>query len=254
MGLTIHYSLHSRVRSPRKASELIARLRGRALDLPFDKVGDVIELTGPACNFETADHESPHRWLLIQAGQYVDRAAKNGGTYSYNVVPTHVIAFETQPGDGCEPANFGLCRYPAVIEIEEEEQYVRGQGFVRPKRRLRTKLGGWFWSSFCKTQYASNSAVGGVPNFLKCHLAVVRLLDHAKELGILQGVTDEGDYWEKRDVKALAQELGSWNELVAAAFGKLKDQFGDGLVAPITDFPDFEMLEARGAAAKHTSS
>jgi hypothetical protein len=24
-----------------------------------------------------------------------------------------MIAFETKPGEGCEPANFGMCQYPS---------------------------------------------------------------------------------------------------------------------------------------------
>ena len=42
-------------------------------------------------------------------------------------------------------------------------------------------------------QYASNPDCGGVENFLRCHLAVVKLLDHAATLGILKEVSDEGD-------------------------------------------------------------
>ena len=249
MGLTIHYSLRSRVRSPRKARELVARLRGRALDLPFEQVADIVELTGPACDFENCDREDPHRWLLIQAGQYVDRPAPGGGNYSYGVAPTHLVAFETLPGPGCEPANFGLCRYPAFIEIEEEERYVRGKGWVPArKRRLRTKLTGWYWGIFCKTQYASNSECGGAQNFLRCHLAVIKVLDQAKSLGILEDVSDEGGFWEKRDVKALAEEVGDWNAMIAGWAGQLRDMFGDEVVSEITNFPDFEHLEARGRA------
>jgi hypothetical protein len=245
MGLTIHYSLKSKVRSPQKAVTLVEQLRQRSLDLPFKHVGEVVEVTGGDCNFDKRDTNDPLRWLLIQAGHYVERAAKNGGTYLYNVAPTHVVAFTAHPGDGCESANFGLCRYPAFIEIEEEEQFVRGQGFVRPKRRLRTGLSGWFWSSFCKTQYASNPQHGGVEHFLRCHLAVVKLLDHANDLGILGEVTDEGDFWEKRSVEALAKEVGGWNEMIAGWAGRLKDVLGNGLEAPITSFPNFEYLEAQ---------
>jgi hypothetical protein len=76
------------------------------------------------------------------------------------------------------------------------------------------------------------------------------MLDHAKQLGILASVSDEGDYWEKRDVKALAQEVGEWNEMIAAQAGQLKDLLGDKVKAPITEFPDYEHLEARGRNPK----
>ena len=72
------------------------------------------------------------------------------------------------------------------------------------------------------------------------------MLDHAKELGILQHVSDEGDYWDKRDIEALAREVGEWNEMLAAWAGQLKDQLGDGLFSAIAAFPNFEHLEAAG--------
>ena len=238
MGLTIHWSFRSKTRSPKQARVKIAHLRGRALDLPFEQVADIVELIGTDCDFENCKQDDPNRWLLIQAGRYVERPVR-GESYSYNVAPNHVIAFETLPGDGCEAANFGLCKYPAQIEVADP---------VRPgqRQRLRTGLSGWSWSSFCKTQYASNPECGGVQNFLRCHLSVVSMLDHARSLGILEDVSDEGGFWEQRDVQALAKEVGQWNNMIAGFAGQMKDWFGDQFVAAITDFPDFEHLEANG--------
>jgi hypothetical protein len=122
MGLTIHYTLRSDTRSAKKARELVASLRSRALDLPFEHVGDIVELSGTECDIESLDRDHPHRWLLIQAGQYIDILTRGGANHSYCVVPTHVIAFESIPGPGCEPANFGLCKYPASIETESDER------------------------------------------------------------------------------------------------------------------------------------
>jgi hypothetical protein len=62
----------------------------------------------------------------------------------------------------------------------------------------------------------------------------------------LQNVSDEGGYWEKRDVAALAREVGDWNTMIAGLAGQLKDLFGAEVVAAITDYPDFEHLEAKG--------
>ena len=42
------------------------------------------------------------------------------------------------------------------------------------------------------------------------------------------------------------REVGQWNEGMAALVGQLKDMFGGDFQAPITQFPDFEHLEARG--------
>ena len=233
MGLTIHYRLHSDAHRPTEAWRLIEELRRQALSLPSVKVGEVVELAGDACNYEKLNRDHPHRWLLIQAGQYVEREGIH-----YHIEPKHVIAFSADPGDGCEEANLGLCRYPGIISITDPR--------TRHPRKLRTELKGWCWSSFCKTQYASSPAAGGVQNFLRCHILVIRMLDIAKELGVLSSVSDEGGFWENRDVEMLAKEVGEWNVGMAALAGRLKDLLGGGIDAPITKFPDFEHLEAKG--------
>ncbi len=227
MGLTIHYSLRSGSKRLTDARRLVGQLRARALDLPFQEVGEVMELRGQDCDFERRDHDDPLVWLLIQSEGSVSRKP-----YYYRVKPCHLVAFWIRPADGCEDANFGLVHYPGMIET--------------PRGTVRTNLTGWRWSSFCKTQYASDPACGGVENFLRCHLAIVRLLDYARELGILETVSDEGGYWECRDARALALEVGEWNEMIAARVGQLKDHCGAALAAPILSYPDFEHLEAAG--------
>ena len=237
MGLTIHYRLHSGTCSPVEARQLVEDLRKRALDLPFQDVSEVVELKGEACEFDRYDRDHPHRWLLIQAGQFVEREGIH-----YTVAPKHAIAFSAWPGEGCEESNFGLCVYPGVLDIKDPR--------TGRARKLRTELKGWCWSSFCKTEYASSPSAGGVEHFLRCHVSVIRMLDHAKQLGILASVSDEGDYWEKRDVKALAQEVGEWNAHIAGLVGQMKDLIGGDFDAPITKFPDFEHLEAKGRRKK----
>lgn len=232
MGLTIHYKLRSSSSSIKTVRDLVGQLRQRALDLPFKEVSEVVEFTGDEADFEQADREHPMRWLLLQAGQYVEHDQRY-----YKVAPRHVIAFSTWPGEGCEEANFGLCRYPGTFE-------------GRDGRRIKSGLRGWSWSSFCKTQYASNPDCGGLENFLRCHLFVVKLLDHAKAIGILGSVSDEGEFFEKRDVKALAKEVGDWNTMIAGWAGRLKDVLGDGVESEIAKFPDFERLEARGRSGE----
>ncbi len=237
MGLTIHYSLKAQG-SHVRAQKLIQALHNHAQDLPFKEVGAVVELSGEQCDFNKRDTEDPLRWLLIQATKSVEdkqtRRVGNGEwrDFSFTVLPTQVIAFTAWPGQGCEESNFGLCKYPALMETSNG-----------PKK---TKLSGWRWSSFCKTQYASNTNCGGLPNFLRCHLTVIALLDKAKELACLEDVSDEGHFWEKRDLADLTQKVGSWNEMLAAFRGCLKDLAGEGVRMPISLFPDFEKLEAAG--------
>jgi hypothetical protein len=233
MGLTIHYSLRFPGRDEAEARRLIEQLRQYALGLPFAKVGDLIDLSGAACDCDQEEHEASEHWLLIQAKKWVAR-----GDHHVGIAPVRVFAFKTSPGEGSESANFGLCLYPAVVA---------GAG---KSGRGRSKTGaepGWQWSSFCKTQYASNPAHGGVENFLRAHLSIVRLLDHAGKLGILGEVSDESEYWEKRDARALAETVGRWNAVVAGVVGNMKDAAGgEDVQAEITSFPNYEHLEAEG--------
>jgi hypothetical protein len=239
MGLTIHYSFKAQG-SDAQARALVEALHQTAQDLPFKELGQVVDLAGEQCDAEKRASDDRLRWLLIQATGSAEfkppgRSRNAGYTTWYNVVPSRLIAFDTWPGEGCEAANFGLGQYPSVIQTD------RGP--------LRTGLSGWCWSSFCKTQYASSPKCGGVPHFLRCHLTVIAMLDRAKALGCLDTVSDEGGFWEKRNLPELVREIGSWNEMIAAFGGKLKDLVGEGglqVESPITEYPNFERLEAAG--------
>lgn len=226
MALTIHYSLTTDLTKPKDVRQLVEAVRQFALDLPFESVSDIIEFNGdePEAEDDTA------RWLRIQSESHVEV-----GQYHYQVPPTHCITFSTWPGQGCEAANFGFCKYPAFINVEG--------------KRIATKRKGWSWSSFCKTQYASDPQLGGVQHFLRCHLGIIRILEFIKatELATVE-VSDEGGYWEQRDVKALVQEVGEWNEFIAGFTGQLREAIGPELEAAITNSPNFEHLEAKGLA------
>lgn len=105
------------------------------------------------------------------------------------------------PGEGCEPMNVGL-------------------------RRLDNSLN-WNWHSFCKTQYAEE--------FVKCHLLVIRILDECKRLGILKGVSDEGNYWQTRDLSKLADNINESTKMIEGLLGILTKTFGKkNIEAPIT--------------------
>ena len=231
MGLTIHYGLSTERTEVEAVQSLVQEFRRLAQQIPFQEVGEIVEFEDDGC--QTEERDDPHRWLKIQAGRYLER----GGRY-LNVAPLHVIAFTTVPGEGSELANVGLARYPASVQIERDGR----------KHRLQTNFSGWSWQSFCKTQYASNPECGGVANFVRCHLSVVTLLDAIKnrQLATVE-VSDESDYWDHRDVRKFAKTVGEWNHMVAAVVGQFKDAEGlNHIQAPITDFPNFEHLEAKG--------
>lgn len=224
MGLTIHYSLQLNG-SVDAARHAVNQLHGRATELRFESVSPILDLRGDDCDFERCEDNDPNRWMLIQARQLLTPGW-------VEVRPKHVIGFSAWPGEGCEPANIGLCRYPSTV--------IDQNGQKRP-----TKLQGWNWTSFCKTQFASNPSLGDVANFVRCHLAVIDLIDAAKSLGILSEVTDEGGFYDGRDVEALVREVSRWNESMAGLVGYLKDHVGNDLGAAITAYPNFEHLEAK---------
>lgn len=237
MGLTLHYQFAAGTRPLTDVRHLIESLRQKALALPFANVSEIIELEGEDCRLIPGHHDDPHPWLKVQTIRFL-LPNESETPVAGEIPPLHIIAFTIDPGDGSEPANVGLCRYPSTVTVNEQ--------------KTPTGLEGWSWSSFCKTQYASNPTLGGMDNFLKAHMGIVALLDYAKELGILEVVKDEGGYWENRNVAALIKTVGEWNAMVAGAYGIVRDAVekagGDprGLEAEITKFSDFERLEAKG--------
>lgn len=256
MGLTIHYRFYAPKADGATAKELVRQLWRAAAMAGFREIGQIRHLVGNQCDPDVLDRDEAKdqtlQWLLIQAAGSVRYKPRHSGrtqkTCYADVIPLEVIAFHTLPGAGCEPANFGLCRYPPAVQVQDGRQ----------KRSLPTRLGtGWHWHSFCKTQYASNPRSGGVENFLRCHLGIVKVLDAAKALGILREVLDEGNYWQDRDVQSLARQVGQWNQMVAAAMealGNQARQIGGTLSAPICQYPDFPHLAAKGKASGHAAS
>ena len=243
MGLTIHYQL-AITGDEAHARKFIQQLHQAALDLPFQHVGEIVEFQGDECDWKQRADDDPHRWMLIQAGTHIALPVepwekRQGVTRHLDVRPKHIIAFETEPGVGSEAANFGLCQFPSELSHPEYG-------------KLKTKLKGWSWHSFCKTHYASDPRCGGLPNFLRCHLGVVALLDEAKRLGVLGSVNDEGDFWETRSLERLTKEIGDQSAMLACFLGALKDAMGQApggagtVEAPIAAYPNFEHLEADG--------
>lgn len=220
MGLTIHWRLRMGPEATaRDVRRTIDALRDRARDLPFENVSEVIDRKSIAADFNKVGKNHPLRWFLVQA-QAIEIAGETGITRN---TPTHAIGVRLWAGNGCEDTNLMLCKYPD-----------------RP---------GWSGRGFTKTQYASNPADGGIANFLRCHLSVVAILDKAKELGILEDVSDEGHFWENRDPKALAENVANWNEMMAAFAVWTKDAAPSGtkFESAISAFPNVEHLEAKGA-------
>jgi hypothetical protein len=103
------------------------------------------------------------------------------------------------------------------------------------------------WDSFCKTQFATEF---GLPNFLRAHMTVCAILEKAQDLGFKVAVNDESGFWTKRDVKALAEVVGQWDQMLATMYGTMKDAAPEGVLeSPMKNRADFEHLEMKGLQA-----
>ena len=234
MGLTIHWSFQG----PQKKSEataIIEKMRQRAMDLPFETVGEVVHFKGKAAQFDNDPPNGEYRWLKIQARECIWNKAR---TIGWDCPAEEIVGFQINVAPGSEWMEVFLATYPKTIQINDER--------TGRAKRIRTNLTAWAGGGFCKTQYASHPDCGGIPNFLRAHLSVCRLLDHAKELGILYEVSDEGDFFENRDIPALVNTIADWNAFIAAGVGAFDELSGGKAMAPIKEFPNFEHLEAQG--------
>ena len=228
---------------------------------------------------------------------------------SVTVQPLEILSFWTVPGPGSEWASFGLARYPAEIEVtyspRDDDRFIKtikNGGFDPMAVRLEAvgavaqaqraqPLGlprGRDVPTEAEDQDRSRLRLAlldllqdpvreftgrgrSIPNFVRCHLCVIHLLDRIAELPTMKvEIDDEGKYgrsyytddpwaaervytWHegKYDVKALVEEVGDWNEMLAVMGGAINDLLkaggGDlGIEAPILDHPDFEHLEFKG--------
>lgn len=304
MGTTISYSMQSKTRSFEQAKKLVNQMREISLDLPFQGVSDIQVLEGDKCDFNKYKQDDDLRWLLIQASAQVVVPWTPYGKFVM-LPPSRLIAFTIDPGDGCEVANVGLCEFPKKIEHlympSEDKQFfhndngrysfsyrkfdkwldknnlspilVPTHSALHEMRSFSTGRTGWNWSSFCKTEYATDPQCGGIPNFLRCHIGLVTFIERVAEIpGLHVEYNDEGRYgeatysddWQEAaaagrkatyvwhpgqyNVKALVKHIEESNQRIAAFAGMLKDALGGeaSVDAPITQFQNFEQLEFKG--------
>lgn len=235
MGLHLCYELHlPESHSESDVVERIAALRERALGLPFEAVSDAVRLTehalaGPSplhglgfVRLEDVVHVSAD---VTRIELHRRRLGVPDDDWTTHVevppdVATVAHGFAVAPGRGSEPATFGLAQLDGC--------------------------GSWSWHCCCKTQYAS---AHGDDHLLRCHGALVALLDAAPALGFDVVVRDETGYWESRDPRQLTESVAEMNRIVAGFAGALTDAVRDAggdsraVTGAIFEHPDFERLE-----------
>lgn len=253
MGLTIYYNWKTKSDAS-SARRTIAKLHRIAQKLPFDTVSEIFEQDPPdgKLAFELSDSEYPNGDI------YLSRKRSDGNRELVHVPALHAVFFAVHI-HGAETALIGLASHPPVV-VHREDVIERREGGAECGRLLgrgdpvefATRLrGSYSWHSFCKTQYAGNPKLGGEANFLKAHLSLIELLDQIQIAGLKVKVRDDSLYAKHRDANRLLESLRSWDGIVAHFVGGIKDALGKTagkIVAPITDRPDFEHIEAKGFA------
>jgi hypothetical protein len=229
---------------------------------------DLLHGTTGHINWTFQDIKKNFKWIVKQLTDrdlYVTKTTKEGlktshsrqfkyGAYETRVMPLHAIGFFAWPGEGCESMDIGIGLLPETVTIEKktiEKQFFQ-PFWAAAGQVLKTKSKGWSGRGFCKTQYANDPRCGGMQNFIRCHLLVVAALDAAKELGFGVEVTDEGNFWQNRNVEALVKEIGQWDKILAAMFGAFQgaaEKTGMKVESPLQGRPDFERLEHEGLKA-----
>lgn len=213
MGLTIHYTVT--YRGPvGDLAEKLASIRQACLDLPFAEVGGDLEIIDV-----TQDHLDVYGWLqkmtmypnnspenLAMRNRILGLVGVDIGVmidveFHNKAKPATFVRLSLWPGEGCEACDLLFLQ----------------------KSRSRFVCRG-----FCKTQYAEQ--------FIQCHLLVIRLMDMLKESGFDVQVSDEGDYWQTRDLNVLAKNINDSTAMIssmAEALRQMTAATGVTIVAPI---------------------
>lgn len=229
MGLCINYELSLHAPSDEDAEQLMERLRGYCETLGAETVTPVIRLSGRDLALPVDAHEpwSAERFMHILANiSRSHRDGTDGGVEDADRLAA--LVFLLNPGEGSETAFVGLVR--------------PGLSAVRPDADRAHLQGRWYWSSWCKTQYASTISD---EHLVHCHLIVVRTLEEAMRLGCHVEVRDETGYWETRSTDRLIAAVRNMNRIVARVAGAFHDATGGQvpLESPVFADPDFERLE-----------
>jgi hypothetical protein len=253
MGLTVYYGWNTKIDFA-SARRTIVKCRSMAKKLPFDEVSAIYEQDAP-------DRKSAfraYRDSFRQGDLYLPRTRGDGQEELVHIPALHALFFNVRI-EGAECASIGLASHPPVVLHREdvikrnrdgsESERLRGKG--DPVEFPTRRRGYYSWHSSCKTQYAGNPKFGGEANFLKAHLSLVELLDQIRAAGVRVRVRDDSGYAKHRNVDRLLKSLRDWDAIVANFVGKIGVALGGQagpLHAPIWDRPDFEHLEAKGAA------
>ena len=194
-------------------------------------------------------HHTPGGGVSIRSGHYLSHRRGYGPSYvelQLDDYACHSLRFRFRGTGEDARALFTSAEFKADLE-----DIIHGKEHVIPAAH-------GVWSSFCKTQYANAPELGGWHNFQRAHLSVLAVLEHMQQIGFKVHVSDEGDFWQTRDLTVLAKCVGQYDAMIAGLAGVFKDAAeanGVGFDSAMLGRTDFEHLEAQamkiGCLAEH---
>ena len=218
MGLTIHYDISFKG-TQKQLIKKLEKIRSACMDLPFEEVGKIKSVK------ITKNHIKVFNWIQSMLNypnnnrdnlNMRDLIMEMLGTSTLEMVqlgefkqennriwrkqkPTTLVSLPLWAGEGCEGSD---------VNFEKRDKK-------------------WICKSFCKTQYATE--------FVKCHLLVITLFDMFKAEGFEVEISDEGDYWETRDLKVLGKNINDYTGLLTGFAKTLKENFGGNVIVSEID-------------------
>ena len=218
MGLHLNFELRlPAVLSRAQVIDRLELLRAFALGIPVSRVTPLFG-ADHSCSEEEEPSDRLEGFFRLWTSILADPPADDPDA-SVTWDEGSAVGFVVNPGRGSEVAPIGFLRGRDDAGTREE----------------------WYWHTCCKTQYAS---VVSEAHLVRCHTALVSILDHAIELGIDVVVRDETGYWESRDTAILVDSVRRMNHIVAMFAGKLSDDMPSVKIeAPIFEHPQFEHIE-----------
>ena len=149
MGLTVHWQFQG-PKTKAEAKGILEKLRQRAMDLPFVRVGELVEFKGKKAQF-SQERDEPFRWLKIQARETI---WSDNGRIGWNCPAKEIVGFQVLVAPGSEPMDVFLATYPKSILVTDD---------WGRRKRLRTDRHDWSGAAFTKTQYLEIRSAAAFP-------------------------------------------------------------------------------------------
>lgn len=210
MGLTIHYKTKFEGKE-KEVQQKLEKLRIIAVELGFKEVSQVclLDYSKHYDDFTENMKQAHNKDLEIDSYRWMKIQYREYD--KKELAKVKGFCFMAWFGEGCEATNIGLVSNDGI---------------------------NWKGGAFTKTQYAKE--------FIKAHLSIIALLDGCKELGILETVSDEGNYWESRNLEELGESINSYSVLIGSISKILKEKFGqEKITAPIDETKNFVEVKKR---------